>query len=332
VFGVWADTRIPVGKYITINPAVRIEGGTEFDSAPALRAAPRIAARLALTPDHSISVAVGRTWQYLQAIALAGPSIHPAFHASHFWIWPDANTPAIRADVASVGSELWLGSGWLASANVFARRTRDVAVPDPTTGKLGRRPLYVLGENDAHGLELGLRRIGARWSASLGYTYGESTIDVDTLTFPSSADRRHTFDAMLGVRVVPALRLAAAFTSMSGAPFTRAYALTREDCTTFGFGCSNPDGSYVEAPNAERTPAYRSLDTSAQWSHLIGRSEIAVYLQVRNVLGRDNASTYSGSRVIRRVQTRIGQTAFVFDDRFEAGLPRLPMVGLRVTF
>ena len=132
--------------------------------------------------------------------------------------------------------------------------------------------------------------------------------------------------------LIEALRLAAAFTSMSGAPFTRAYALTREDCTTFGFGCSNPDGSYVEAPNAERTPAYHSLDASAQWSRAIGHSEIAVYLQVRNVLGRDNASTYSGSRVIRRVQTRVGQTAFVFDDRFEAGLPRLPMAGLRVTF
>src|SRR6185503_13159146 len=98
------------------------------------------------------------------------------------------------------------------------------------------------------------------------------------------------------VRVLPPLRVAAAFTSMTGAPFTRAYAITRDDCTHFGFGCTAADGPYIEQPNAERTPPYRSLDASAQWSHRFGGAELAAYFQVRNVLGRDNASTYSGSR------------------------------------
>jgi hypothetical protein len=241
VFGVWADTRIPVGKYITINPALRIEGGTAFDSAPALRAAPRVAARLALSPDHSISVAVGRTWQYLQAIALAGPSIHPAFHASHFWIWPDATTPAIRADVASLGSELWLGGGWLASANVFAQARLDVAVPDqPRASWRGAAVRARRKQRAGSSSDFGVSaRAGRRRSATR--TANRRSIWT-RCRFASSADRRHTFDAMFGVRVVPALRLAAAYTSMSGAPFTRAYALTRADCTNFGFGCGSLTG------------------------------------------------------------------------------------------
>ncbi|MGH7472237.1 MAG: TonB-dependent receptor domain-containing protein, partial [Longimicrobiales bacterium] len=276
--------------------------------------------------------AAGRSWQYLQAIALAGPSIHPAFHASHFWVWPDARTPAIQADLVSLGSERWLGRGWLASASVFARTAQGVALPDPDTGALGRRrPLYVVGTNEARGLELNLRRIGAQWSASFGYTHGRSDLELADITFPSSADRRHVFDAMLGVRVARGLRVAAAYTAMSGAPFTRAYAVTREGCMNFGFHCNTPDGSYVQQPNAERTPAYGSLDGALQWAQPFGPIELSAYFQVRNVLDRDNASTYAGSRPIRRFPVRNGVT-YEFEDRFEKGLPRLPLVGLRLTF
>ena len=346
----WGDVRIPIGKQVTLNPALRVETGDTFALAPRVRVAPRLAARWTLSADQSISVAAGRSWQYVQAIALAGPSIHPAFHAAHFWIWPDATTPAIRADVVSLGSERWLGHGWLASAGLYARRAIGVAQPDPDTGALGRRrPLFSTAQNQARGLELHLRRIGAQWSAAVGYTHGKSEMILEdsvdysnctllpcrsaprTRTYPASADRRHVFDAMLGVRLLRDWRLAVAYTAMSGAPFTRAYAVTRQDCASFGFHCSSPDGAYVQEPNALRTPAYRSLDASVQWARALGPVELSAYLQVRNVLDRDNASTYSGSRPIARVMSREG-TTYRFEDRFEKGLPRLPLVGMRMTF
>jgi hypothetical protein len=286
--------------------------------------------------DHSISLGLGRSWQYLQAIALAGPSIHPAFHASHFWMWPDANTPAIRADLASIGTERWLGSGWLASANAFVRHAVGVNLPSPASGKLiVGRPVWVQGENRARGVELSLRRIGAAWSTSVGYSLGESVIEVGDQVFPSAADRRHAFDAMVGVRLWRELRLAAAYTAMSGAPFTRAYVKTRQHCTSFGFGCSSPDGSYVDEHNAERTPAYASLDGSLQWSRTFGPIGVTSYLQVRNILARDNATTYGGSRPVgatRTVRPLNTDFALVFEDHFEPGLPRLPLAGLRITF
>jgi hypothetical protein len=79
----------------------------------------------------------------------------------------------------------------------------------------------------------------------------------------------------------------------------------------------------VFEPNAERTPAYRSLDASIHWGHVYGPVRVGAYLQVRNVLGRDNASTYSGS---------VPKGTDVFEDRFEAGLRRVPLVGVRATF
>ncbi|MEX1183748.1 MAG: TonB-dependent receptor [Gemmatimonadota bacterium] len=343
VLGVHGDVRFSTaGDRLTINPGLRLEAvqnlgghGRVADggagSGQRLRPAPRIAVRYAISDSHTISAAAGRSWQHAQALGLAGPSVHPAFHASHFWLWSDATTPALRADIASIGTERWLGDGWLVAATLFARHASGLTVPDPEPGRLGGRPLYVTGEGRARGMELSARRIGARWSTSLGYTAGRSDVEAAGYTYPSSADRHQIVDAMGAVQLPAGLRLAVAFTAMSGAPFTRAYARLTADCDDFGFGCDNPNGSWIEAPNAERTPAYRSLDASLHWTRTIGRGELGAYVQVRNLLDRDNASTYAGSAPIGRIETRDG-SEIVWDDRFESGLPRLPLAGVRVSF
>src|SRR5690606_29456966 len=78
------------------------------------------------------------------------------------------------------------------------------------------------------GVELLVRRLGTRWSGSVGYTVGVSRMraevaEPDTLTFryPAPADVRHAVDAMLRVRVTEALQLGGAFTFGSGVPYTR---------------------------------------------------------------------------------------------------------------
>jgi hypothetical protein len=328
---VWGSVRAAIGRRLMLDTGVRVESGTRIVNGATVRVSPRVSLRAMVSPDQMVSLSFGRTWQHTQSIALAGPSIHPAFHATHFWLWSDGRTPAVRADVINVGTERWFGGGWLMAANAYVRLSEGLTLPDPTPGGLGRRPLFVRGQGAARGVEVSVRRIGAAWSTSLGYTYGVSDVEIAGEKYPSSADRRHVVDAMAAVRVWRGLRASAAFTSMTGAPFTRAYSNAPGDCSTFGFGCDNPNGSRVESYNAERTPDYRALDASVQWSQAAGPLELSAYLQVRNVLGRDNASTYAGSAPIRRVQGPDG-SIIVWNDRFEAGLPRLPMLGVRVAF
>ena len=331
VAGLWSNVRVPVGSRVQLDAGMRVEAGDRTANGGTVRVSPRAALRVNLSQDHTLSVSAGRTWQHTQSVALAGPSIHPAFHATHFWIWADAGTPAIRADIVNVGTERWLGNGWLASANAYVRRSDGLALPDPTPGRLQRRPLFVRGSGEARGIELGLRRIGAVWSVAGGYTYGVSNVEIAGNTYPSDADRRHVVDLMAGARVWRGLRIAAAYTAMTGAPFTRAYTRSPQDCTSFGFGCEDPTGSYIDAYNAERTPDYRSLDASLLWSQPIRNVELSAYVQVRNVLARDNASTYAGSGPIGRID-RASDVIILWEDRFERGLPRMPMIGLRVTF
>jgi len=331
VSAVWAEARIGLGERLTLGPALRLEAGSPVANGGTLRAAPALSARYTLSGNHTLSAGIGRSWQYDQAIALAGPSIHPAFHASHFRVLADAGTPAIRADIATLGTERWLGGGWLASATAFVRRADGVALPDPTPGPLADRPLYVVGRNDAHGIELAVRRMGARWSGSLGYSYGVSEVEAAGFRYPAPADRRHTLDLMAAMRVSDALRIAAAFTAASGAPFTRAVSRSPDDCATFGFGCGSPH-AIIEEPNAERTRPYHALDASLQWARAFGPVEVSAYLQVRNVLGAENAITYAGTIPVATIMRRNGEREIVWDDRFEPGLPRLPLLGVRVTF
>jgi hypothetical protein len=327
----WAEARVGLGERLVLGPALRLEAGSRVANGGALRAAPALSARYTLSDEQTVSAAVGRSWQYDQAIALAGPSIHPAFHASHFRVLADAHTPAIRADIATLGTERWLGGGWLASATAFVRRADGVALPDPTPGPLADRPLYVVGRNAARGVELGVRRMGARWSGSLGYSYGVSDVEAAGFRYPAPADRRHTLDVMAAVRVSDALRIAAAFTAASGAPFTRAVSRSPDDCATFGFGCGSPH-AIIEAPNAERTGPYHALDASLHWARAFGPVELSAYLQVRNVLGAENAITYAGTIPVGTIIRRDGVREIVWDDLFEPGLPRLPLLGVRVTF
>jgi hypothetical protein len=327
----WTEARIGSAR-LMVNPGLRVEVGDEVSNAPAFRLAPGVSMRWAMSPEQSFSIAVGRSWQYVQAIALAGPSPHPAFHASQFWLWAGEDEPALRADVATIGTERWLGDGWLASITAFARETEGVGLPHPAPGALNRRPLFVVGQNRARGLDASIRRVGARWSTAVAYSYGTSNMTAEDLTFPAAADRRHALDVMAGVRIAPSVRIGAAYTAMSGAPYTRAMFLgTPEECTLFGYGCHGPTAA-VQRPNAERTPSYRSLDASIHWNRALGSVEVSAYAQVRNLFDRDNATTYSGTSVVARTTDRPQGLVRVLEDRFERGLPRLPMLGARLTF
>jgi hypothetical protein len=276
---------------------------------------------------------VSRAWQYLQSIALAGPSAHPAFHASHFWLLASDSAPAIRGDIITLGAEQWLGRGWLASVSAYHRHSTGVAMPDPATGPIAGRPLFVEGENDARGVELNVRRVAGRLTASVGYTLSESENEAAGLTFPASTDRRHRLDASAIFQLPAGLRAGLAYSGMTGSPYTRVQGRIRvQDCSYFGFECQAYSPVALEA-NALRTPDYQSVDAILMLTRPVGRAQVSAYLQLRNVLDRDNAVTYIGSvyRVIPADRPREPNT-LVWEDRFEKGLPRLPLFGARISF
>lgn len=338
----WSEWRWAVRRDAVVEAGVRAEFGQLSSDVPAIAWAPRVSARVRPGGGRvTLSAALARSWQYTQALAPAGPSVGPDLYLTDVWLLAGSVVPAVRADIATLGGEVWLGDGWIASVQGYVRRTTGVAVPDPAPGPLdAQRPLFAVGTNQAHGLELSLRRIVGRWTTSASYSFSISDLDARSPTdlrryrYPASADRRHAVDFTAMARLGTGLRLGVAATVMSGAPFSRLFA--DPTCGPAPALCAPADTSspLIERPNAERTPAYASLDLVADWSRAWRHLSIGAFLQVRNALGNANAVTYEGSEELCSAgrPPELLPAGSGVCDRFRRGLGRLPLVGLRIEF
>jgi hypothetical protein len=321
----WAERRWNPDGRTTLLAGLRVEGGEAVRGGGPVRLAPRLTGRVQLGGDVSLSAGVGRSWQYTQALQAGGLEIR-AFQASHLWLLAGEQVPAIRSDVATAGVEAWFGDGWIADLDVYARRSAGVAVPRPEPGTAAGEALFSASRNDAAGMELSLRRLVGRWTVSAGYTLARSELRADGYRWPAPEDRRHTLDATTMVRARPGLRVGAALTAASGASFTRRFSEQIGD-----EGGDPAEDVRTGDPGAERTPEYLGVDLLVDWTRRFRGWDLNAYLQLRNVLGRDNPARYSGSGSCAQIGPGC-QPQDRVTDQFEPGLPRLPLVGFRVRF
>jgi hypothetical protein len=336
----WGERRWTRGP-LSLRAGLRLEIPGDVANIPPIAPAPRVSARWALSPRLALSAAYARSYQYTQAIAPAGPGVGPDLHVSDVWLMAGDTVPALASDVATLGAEVWLSESWLGSATLYGRSVTGYAVPDPTPDSLRPgRPIYVNGSNRAGGLELSVRRLGGRVTGSWTYSEGVSQVSAAGFRYPSSAERRRVLNATGMVRIASAFRAGAAVTAASGAPYTRFILQTVSvDTTVISDSLIIIDtlsaAARVEAPNANRAPAYVTVDLFGEWTREFGAWSLSVFLQLRNALNRRNAVTYVGSYEPcpaasegpdRRASPNGGC------DLFDRGLPLLPLVGVSVSF
>lgn len=335
---VWGEKRWEVGSVLDVITGLRAEFGDSVANGGTLRFAPRIAARLEPRPGTGLSLGWSRSYQYTQDVSPAAGPIGPQLHLSAIWVLASSSRffPAIRTDLATVGFEQAWSDGFSLIANGYLRQARGLKIPNPAPGAvvLGRDP-DAEAENEARGMEISLRRLSGQWTGSVGYSWGTSTMrstPEQTRTefeFPSSAEIVHSVDATLLYQVNDKFRVGGALTYGSGVPFTR---------LILGGDEVNPGIPILEAPNAERTPSYASLDLMGEYEHAFTDWTLGGYLQLRNAFNRNNAVTYSGSTNCSTDGSPLasfdelcaGRAGLV--DRFEPGLPLLPLIGVRISF
>ena len=336
----WGERRFRLGARAALELGLRTEVHGRVRNAAPVGLAPKAALRVGPLGVLTFTAAAERSWQYTQALAPAGPSVGPDLYLTDVWLLAGDTVPALRADVATAGVEARLGGTWVASANAYRRHTTGMAVPEPGPGPLtDARPIFVTAVNDASGIELSVRRLAGRWTFSGAYSYGRSNLTAKSAMFPiwyhypSSADRRNVVDLTAMVRLGGAVRLGTAATWASGAPFSR-FLLGPTPCPS-GVSCAGADSSalYIESPNAVRAPNYAAVDLLADWSGRLGKMQVGAFLQVRNLLNRANAVTYTGS--VTACTPHPPTLVAVGDgvcDRFGRGVPLLPLAGVRLVF
>jgi hypothetical protein len=329
----WGERRWTPAERLSVQAGARVEIGEPVVNGGPLRIGPRLAARYRLTPDLALSAGYGRAFQYVQTIGAIGTeAFGPVFALGHLRLLAGDEVPALRSDIATLGAEWWLGGGWLASANSYLRSSTGVAVPDPSPGAIVNRPLFAEGVTTARGVEFGARRIAGRWTLSAGYALSAAETEAAGLRFASDQDRRHTLDVTTMARLSNSWRLGAAYSAASGSPYTRFFE-GWQSCDEAG-RCTWAMPPRLEAPNAERLPAYASLDLLADWSHRFRRWEMGAYLQLRNVLNRENPGAYLksyGYDCASGCSNEFEGDRYLIDD-FGPRLPILPLFGFRASF
>ena len=87
-------------------------------------------------------------------------------------------------------------------------------------------------------------------------------------------------------------------------------------------------------PAAQRTPSYASLDLELDYTTRVGNWDVGAYVQLLNALGRANAVTYAGTTrsCPASVTVEPSSTCAALQDAFDSGIPRLPLLGVRIGF
>ncbi|HEV2146617.1 MAG TPA: TonB-dependent receptor [Longimicrobiaceae bacterium] len=322
----WGSRRWTPTASLTVTTGLRAEAGDAVRNGGGLRLAPRLAARLQAAPGLSLSAAVGRSFQYVQALTPSGAPVDEGFRSDYLWVLAGDTVPVARADVATLGAEHWLGAGWLGSVTGYLRRTTGVALPDPTPGLLRERPLFVAGVNDARGVELSLRRLTGPWTASAAYSYGVSEMEAAGRRFPAPWDQRHVLDLTGMVQVSRRWQVGAAYTAAGGTPYTETFQ-GRVRCRRQG-DCEWAEEPWAGEPGARRLPAYQSLDLLAEWSRSFRRWELGVFLQIHNALNQNNPGRYKGFGG----EYCMPECHGFAQDEFTAGLPAFLVFGFRAAF
>ncbi|MFC1639365.1 TonB-dependent receptor domain-containing protein [Gemmatimonadota bacterium] len=333
----WGETRLKPTTKLTVQGGVRLDGTTSRLEGGRLHIAPQVSGRYAVSEQFSVSASLGRSYQYVQALAPAGLTVGPGLAVSHVWRLAGDSVPPLQSDVATIGAEYWLDDEWLGSANVYYRNSSGMTLVDPTPGPKQTRPSTVLGENDAKGLELSLRRIAGQVTMSVNYTVGLSEIEATGLQFPSPSDRRHSLD-ITSAWMVPrtflggAVRLVGAHTAASGAPYTRIHP-GHYVCYYEQDYCDEYVPDILEMPNAARAPWYSALDLHAEWTKTYSSWRFAIHMQIRNLLNRDNGITYAVTRGGPCYRGTVDAPFCSADiDEFQPGVSRQGIFGLKIEF
>ena len=319
----WGERNITLVERLHVRAGARMEAGERVANGGEVRVAPRVSMRYDVAPALSLSAGAARVYQYLQTVAPTG--IYLASLASaDAWLIAGEDVPAVRADIATLGLETQLAPHRSATINAYARHATGLTAPDPSPGRIFDRPTFVPGTNTAYGVELSVRQTAGSVTGALSYTLGTSEQTAAGMTYAAASDRRHVLDAQALVRATRALRVGAAFTAATGVPFTRT-AISADECALMP-GCTVGMLPWMGAPNAERAATFASLDLLADYSTRIGGVDIGVYAQLRNALDRDNTTVYIARSCAN------AECGADLRTRSERGVPRMPVIGLRVGY
>jgi hypothetical protein len=228
--------------------------------------------------------------------------------------------PAERNSSVDIGVEYRLTDTLRWQVTGFARRDRNilrqvgedrlangVRVPGSTFPTFGAEL-----DGSPRGVDIVFERRAATGPAGwIGYTFARTTYrdSMTSETFPGDFDQRHTINAFVEQRVSYRMDVSAKLRVGSNFPIV-------------GYFSGSPESLQLSSQrNRVRLPTYARLDLRANRTFTFDRRRLTLFVEVMNVLGRQNLRRSSGSI------SPAGVSGFV-----EREIPFVPSAGLLIEF
>jgi hypothetical protein len=218
-----------------------------------------------------------------------------------------------------LGYSRHLRGGLRFSAEGYYQKLDDLIVFDDRTTNIATNT----GKGSAKGVDLMLaRRMSRGWSASATYSYSRARRD-DRLgegDYASDWDRPHAFGIVGVWQPSDRWTFSAKWKYASGRP-TDAFVVHSDV-----LGAAGPVrySKELTRTNAERLPAYHSLNLRADYQRRFGPVSLVAYLDILNVYGRENANGYEwderrGVNIIEGLDEALPTIGLRFEYSWRAG-------------
>ncbi|MDH3458464.1 MAG: TonB-dependent receptor, partial [Gemmatimonadota bacterium] len=288
VWSAFADHQWRVVSALLIRPGVRVEA---VEGPDVVNVAPRLSAKLFVTPALAVTGSVGR---YYQAIHSLRDQNLP-WNVFDLWIGADSAIAVARSDHVVAGVEWWLSGSQSISIEAYRKTFTDIIdanlSEDPAVP--GDETIPVSG--DAWGFDLLMRRHWGRITGWIAYSFTNATRRAEDLEYPAIHDRRHTLNVVMQAPGPLGSDLAVRWGYGSPLPFTP---FVGEWDHRYYRAATNSFDDFEREPiaspvlNSGRYPFYGRLDLSFRWEKRAWGGVLRPYLQIANLLNRRNVFLY----------------------------------------
>jgi hypothetical protein len=304
----------------TVTPGLRLEHNTIARTTDLL---PRLATKVSLTANSSISASWGMYSQYMQLVSMGG-NMASIFDS---YVPIDKTMNANRGTQYAVGYEAKYDENVKISADVYYKRFKRIIelrkdLTDWAGGRNQDRPLidwFNVGDGEAWGGDLFIQGEYDRYGFMLGYGLGRTTRSFPAYdngaTYPASFDRLHNGNVFLSRKMTKRGTLEVRFTYGTGQPITKANGV-------YSPGMDLPGQTLDPGKkNNYRIPDYHRLDIAYRLKYDYKHWKLSPYFEIINVYNQKN--TLSLDYDVKTNPMTVSKTT---------QLPFLPSIGVNVEF
>lgn len=254
---------------------------------------PRLSMVYRVSSKSSVLASAGKVTQFVHLLSPTSVGL-----PKDLWVSATEIVPPQHSWQFSLGYQLKLNSSWLLDVESYYKQFQNLTIFKgtflETVNASNWQDDVALGQGEAQGVELLLRKHSASLSGWIGYTLSWSSRQFDKEinkgeAFPFRLDRRHNLDLQLLAKLNNSWELALGFKLASGSAFTLPvleYELVQPPGSPPSEIVANP--RVVDQLNGQRLPAYHRLDISFTKSIYKENTLHKLQLGLTNLYNRKN--------------------------------------------